>query len=111
MEPQLITYGGRLAAACTPSHFCLVEELDRRPPDDPERTFVVLMCAYACLVLRGELPGPFSDNDARLFARCALIPREVIERDDLDLISLAEGLRVPAVELLVARAEHLRYDR
>jgi hypothetical protein len=111
MQLQVITYRGGVVAACTPTHSCLVEELELRPASDPERTFVLFMCAYACLVLRGELPGPFCDSDARLFARCALIPLEVVERDDLDLARLAAGLRVPAAELLAARAEYLSQQR
>jgi hypothetical protein len=111
MEPQFITYAGRVVAACIPTHFCLVDELELRPASDPERTFVHFMCAYAGLVLRGELPGPYCDSDARLFARCAPIPLEVVERDDLDLARLAAGLRVPGAELLAARAEYLSQAR
>jgi hypothetical protein len=107
MQLQVITYRGGVVAACTPTHFCLVEELELRPASDPERTFVLFMCAYACAVLSGALPGPYCDSDARLFARGALIPLEVVERDDLDLARLAAGLRVPATELLAARAEYL----
>jgi len=108
---QPITYDGRLVAVCSRSRFDLVEELELRSTTDPERTFVVFMCAYACAVLAGELPGPFCDSDARLFARCALIPLEVVERDDLDLARLAAWLRVPAAELLAARAEYLSQRR
>jgi hypothetical protein len=111
MQLQVITYRGGVVAACTPTHFCLTDELERRPPTDPERTFVRFMCAYACAVLCGELPGPYCDSDARLFARCALIPLEVVERDDLDLARLAAWLRVPAAELLAARAEYLSQRR
>jgi hypothetical protein len=106
-----ITYGGRLVAVCTRSRFYLAEELELRPAIDPERTFVVFMCAYACAVLRGELPGPFCHDAARYFARAALIPDEVLERDDLDIARAAAALRVPAAELRAARAGHLSKPR
>jgi hypothetical protein len=104
---QPITYGGRLVAVCTRSRFYLVEELEIRPTTDPERTFVVFMCAYACAALRGELPGPFCQDAARYCARAALIPDEILERDDLDIARAAAALRVPAAELHAAHAEHL----
>jgi hypothetical protein len=63
MTLQAITYRGRLAAAGRRQRFFLAEQLERRPPGDPERTFVVLMCAYAGQVLRGELAGPYRDDD------------------------------------------------
>jgi hypothetical protein len=106
-----ITYEGRLVAVCTRSRFYLVEELELRPTTDPERTFVVFMCAYACAVLRDELPGPFSHQAARYYARAALIPDEVLERDHLDAARAAAALRVPAAELRAARAEQLSQRR
>ncbi|HYN64024.1 MAG TPA: hypothetical protein VES36_05420, partial [Candidatus Limnocylindrales bacterium] len=42
-------------------------ELDQRPADDPERTFVMFMCAYAGDILAGVLPGPYNDRDARRY--------------------------------------------
>jgi hypothetical protein len=42
MTLQAIIYRGRLVAACTRRQFFLAEPLEHRPPDDPERTLVVL---------------------------------------------------------------------
>ena len=47
------------------------------------------MCAYAGDVARGELPGPYTDADARLYVRACLIPTELLERPTLDLHSAA----------------------
>jgi|GEM_PF-3353311 len=105
MRLEAITYRGRLAACATADRFFLCGELLRRPPGDPERTFVVFMCAYAGDVLRGELPGPYSDERARRYARAALIPAEVLERDQLDPRRAAWGLGVPVEELVEARQE------
>jgi hypothetical protein len=55
---------------------------------------------------RGELPGPYTDADARRYARACLIPAELLERSALDIDHTAAALRVPADELWAARAEY-----
>lgn len=35
-------------------------------------------------VANGVLPGPYSDDDARIYARACLIPAELLERERLD---------------------------
>lgn len=42
----------------------LLDDLEQRPVGDPEKTFVILMCAYALDVLTGILPGPYIEADA-----------------------------------------------
>jgi hypothetical protein len=106
MTLQPITYRGRTVAAATRTRFFLAEALDQRPADDPERTFVIFMCAYAGDVLSGVLPGPYTDEDARRYARACLVPRELLERAQLDVERAARALRVPVAELRAARAEH-----
>ena len=76
MTLQPITYRSRTVAAATRSRFFLAEALDERPASDPERTFVIFMCAYAGDVLSGALPGPYIDEDARRYARACLVPAE-----------------------------------
>jgi hypothetical protein len=73
---------------------------------DPDLTFIVFMCAYAGDVLRGDLPGPYSDEDARRYARAALIPAELLERHGLDVHQAATALSVPSDELAAAQLEH-----
>jgi hypothetical protein len=51
--------------------------VDQLPAGDPLLTFVLYMCAYARDVHTGELPGPYTDHDARRFARAALVPEEL----------------------------------
>jgi hypothetical protein len=96
MTLQPITYGGRTLAAATRSRFFLAEALDERPANDPERTFVIFMCAYAGDVLAGVLPGPYSDEDARRYARACLVPAELLERGGLDVDRAARALGLPA---------------
>jgi hypothetical protein len=106
MTIQPIRYRGRTVAVATRSRFVLSEALDRRPVSDPERTFMIFMCAYAGDVLSGVLPGPYRDEDARRYARACLVPGELLERAELDVERAARALRLPACELLAARAEH-----
>jgi hypothetical protein len=106
MDIQAITYRGRTVAACTRERILLASALEHRPPGDRELTFVLYMCAYARDVARGMLPGPYTDADARRYARAALIPAELLERRGLDVDRAAAALGVPADELQAARHEH-----
>lgn len=99
-----ITYRGRTVAAACRSRYFLAEDLDRRPPDDPERTFVIFMCAFAGDILNARLRGPYTEGRARSFARACLIPAELAERRDLDVPRAALALRVPEAELRGAMA-------
>jgi hypothetical protein len=38
------------------------------------------MCRYAREVLTGRLRGPYTDQNARRFARAALVPKELLAR-------------------------------
>ncbi len=105
MTIQPITYRGRTVAAATRSRFFLAEALDQRPTSDPERTFVVFMCAYAGDILSGVLPGPYTDDDARRYARACLVPLELLERAEIDIDHTARALQIPAHELQAASAE------
>jgi hypothetical protein len=68
-------------------------------------SFVIGMCLYAHLVAAGDMPGPYTDDDARAYARDCRIPEELLDRADLDVESVAAWLRVPADELRLARRE------
>ena len=52
------------------------------------------------------LPGPYSDEGARRYARACLVPPELLERAALDVDRVAHVLGLPADELRAARAEH-----
>ena len=108
MSLQPITYHGRLVACTTPTRAFLADELQHRPADDPELSFVLLMCCYARDVLTGELDGPYREDQARRYAQAALIPDEILERDALDVHHAATGLGVPVDELQAARDERGR---
>ena len=106
MDIQPITYRGRTVAACTRERIFLADALEHRPAGDPELTFVLYTCAYAGDIARGVLPGPYTDADARDYARACLIPAELLERPTLDVGNAAGALGVPADELQAAREQH-----
>ncbi len=94
VELQPINYRGRLVALAGARRCIFSDELDRRPPGDPERVFVLYMCLYAADVMGGVLPGPYTDDRARRYARAALIPGELLERrcPNPERTSLALGI-------------------
>ena len=105
MKLQPITYRGQTVAAATPERFFLADELRHRPAGDPETVFVCYMCAYAREVLTGELPGPYTEDNARRFARGALIPDELLERRHINTYGAAVVLGIPERELAAALVE------
>jgi hypothetical protein len=111
MQIQPINYDGQTVAAATRDRFFLAEALDERDAHDPERTFVIFMCAYAGDILSGILPGPYSDKDACRYARACLVPTELLERAELDPARAALALQLPLHELNAARAEHRGHER
>jgi len=110
MRLQTITYHGRPVACATATRFFLADDLDQLPAGDPVLTFVIYMCAYARDVLTGQLPGPYTDHNARRFARAALVPDELADPDRLEhthrnLKQTANALKLPAAELAAALAD------
>ena len=74
MNLQLIRYYGQIVAVAGEQRFWLSHRFARRAAGDPERAWIIYMCAYARDVLCGELLGPYTDGNARVYARAALIP-------------------------------------
>jgi hypothetical protein len=105
MFVQPISYRGRTLAAVTRERFFLADELERRPPEDPLVNFVIGMCVYAHQIANQRLPGPYTDTDARAYARACLIPAELLERPDLPLARAAAALKLPLEELQAAVAD------
>jgi hypothetical protein len=66
---------------------------------------VIYMCACAGLVLRAELPGSYSDKDARRFAQAGLIPGRLLASPTLEVERFARAFEIPARELAAARAD------
>lgn len=104
MRVQLIRYRGRIVAWASATRFGLADDLAHLANGDPELTFVLLMCAYARDVINGRLPGPYTDDHARAYARAALIPAELLERPISNPTRTALALKIPVDELLHAQA-------
>jgi hypothetical protein len=102
---QPITYRGRTVAACTRRRFFLADDIADRDVNDPIVSFVIAMCLYAHLVASGDAPAPYTDDDARAYARECLIPEEVLDRAQFDVENAAAWLRVPKDELRLALSE------
>lgn len=104
--PITITYAGAVAAAAGATRFHLAPRIAALPDGHPTKRVVAFMCAYAREILTGQLPGPYSDDDAEHFARTALIDPAILTRypratDD----QLADFLGVPPEQLAARRAE------
>ncbi len=79
-DMQPITYRTRSVAIASPERFWLTDEIDALPTGNPLKTWACFMCLYARDVLTGVLPSPYTDADAELFARAALIPDTALQR-------------------------------
>ena len=66
---------------------------------------MIYLCAYAGLGLCGELPGSYSDKDARPFAQAGLIPGRLLASPTLEVERAARAFGIPARELTAARAD------
>ena len=72
----LIQYNGEVVAVAGPHRFHLAPRIEALEPRAPLRAMVAMMCFFAQRVHVGELPGPYSDDRAELYARCALTDEE-----------------------------------
>ncbi len=104
----LIQYRGDVVAVAGASRFHLAPHIGAREPGDPLRAVVALMCIFAERVQAGELPGPYSDARAELYARCALIDDDEFERAEGESDeAVAVRFNVP-IEQIDAKRRDLR---
>ena len=106
METITLTYNKRTAALASRERFWLAAHIAALPDGDPTKRLVTLMALYARDVLTGELPGPYSDERARSFARLALVDPAAYRahrrcRDP----ELAALLGLPVAEIALVRRE------
>ena len=104
----LIQYNGEVVAVAGSQRFHLAPRIEALEPRDPLRAMVAMMCVFAQRIRGGELPGPYSDDRAELYARCALTDEEAF-------ISAASGendSEIPAArfDVQVAQIEAKRRD-
>jgi len=111
MSTILVTYEGAPAALVGVRRFSFLGEVRHLPPGHPVVRVVAYMAYYAQLVLTGDLRG-YSDREAELFARSALIDYEQLaDRSDESDDSLATHFRIPIEQTTKAREELTAYDR
>jgi hypothetical protein len=106
----LIQYRGDIVAIAGATRFHLAPHIEAREPRDPLRAVAAMMCVFADRVSTGELPGPYSDDRAELYARCALIDDDEFRRADAehpDDETLAQQFNVP-FEQVAAKRQDLR---
>ena len=97
---EFVIYHGHIVAVVSATRFQLCGDLRQRPPDDPERNFVQWMCFYAGELLRGAVDVPYTDADARQFAREILIPKELRDHPLPNPQHTSWAIGVPVDELL-----------
>ena len=72
MDTITLTYHGQTVALAARARFWLAAHIEALPAGHPDKRHVCFMALYARDVLTGDLPGPYSDDDADRFARLAL---------------------------------------
>jgi hypothetical protein len=103
---QAIHYRGRLVAVATSRQVFLAPEVQALPAGHPHVRMVALMCLYARDVASGDLPGPFDQARAELFARCVLIDDDEFARlAGLPDPALARHFRVPVEHFAAKRLD------
>ncbi len=105
MSTILVTYEGAPAALVGVRRFSFLGEVRHLPPGHPVVRVVAYMAYYAQVVLSGEL-SDYTDRDAEMFARSALIDYEQLAiRPGASAESLAAHFRVPVDQIAKAREE------
>jgi len=111
MSTILVTYEGAPAALVGIRRVSFLGPVRHLPPGHPLVRVVAYMAYYAQLVLSGDM-GDYSDRDAELFARSALIDYDRLadcwgESDEV----LATEFRIPIRQITKARKELNAADR
>lgn len=106
MQTITITYDSRTVALASHERFWLSAHIEALPAGDPTTRLVTYMALFARDVLTGELPGPYSDERARSFARLALVEPVAYHahRRHRDR-ELAAALGLPIAEIPAVRRE------
>jgi len=102
----LVQYRGAPVALVGARQLSFLGDVRHQPPGDPVVRFVAHMAYYAQLVLTGQMPPGYTNEDAERFARLALVnPAELARLRRRRNESLAVHFRVPLEEIVRARAE------
>jgi hypothetical protein len=108
LNMQLVLYEGVVVAVAGATRFHLAPQLAELDDRHPLVMFVAVMCAYAERVRREQLPGPYTEDEAQLFARAALIDDgefRHLDANGLDDLLLAGHFQVPVDQVGAKRRD------
>jgi hypothetical protein len=109
---RAISYRGELVGVATRSRVYLAPQIEALAPGDPKLRFVAAMCLYSRDVDEGKVPGPFTDEDAELYARCLLVPDQKFERHAREPDEeLAKRFRLPIEQIVAKRGDFANVRR
>lgn len=109
---RAVFYRGDLVAITTRRRVFLAPELASLERGDPLLRFVAIMCLYSRDVDLGEVPGPYDDAMAELYARSVLIPDRAFRASASDPDeALASRFRVPVEQIAAKRSDVRRRIR
>lgn len=77
---RAIAYRGQLVALVTGASVHLAPQIGELPAGHPRLRMVAAMCLYSRDVDKGEVPAPYQEWAAELYARCLLLPDEEFQR-------------------------------
>jgi hypothetical protein len=77
---RAIAYRGQLVAVVTGASVHPAPQISELPAGHPRVRMVAAMCLYSSDVDKGEVPAPYAEWAAELYARCLLIPDEEFRR-------------------------------
>lgn len=101
---MLVTYQGQPAALVTSEQIHIAPPFDELPTGHATLRFIAFMALYARDVQTGQQPGPYNDEHAELFARCALIdPAAFWAELDRPNDELAQHFQVPVEQIALRR--------
>lgn len=106
--PVMIRYRGEVLGFAGATRFFLAPHIERLPEDHPLVRIACLMALFANQIREGEVPGPYNDARAELYARCALIPDEEFRRLEDEGWSdeiLADHFGVPVEQVAAKRLD------
>jgi hypothetical protein len=103
---RAISHRGELVAVATRSRVYLAPRIDALRLGDPELRFVAAMCLYSRDVDEGQVPGPFTNGNAELYARCVLVPDDEFDCHAREPDGeLAERFGVPLEQVATKRRD------
>jgi hypothetical protein len=102
----VISWQGRTVARVDDDDFDVEPHIEVLEADHPHRRWVTCLGLFGQRVLAGDIPAPYSDSRARLFARAVLLPDEIFcDLAELPDAWIAEHFNVPLAEVAEKRED------